>query len=343
MQGIDGPDAEESGVPDDQELLGKRKRREEPHSIEELKQNPEEGKVRVVSTTEGDMSSAVGWFKGGKAGPTLVFASAPTHSGGSGSKDRQVVVPEFRSLAKDGVNRSFAAVYDGRHSPEAAKDAAERLHLILQREDAVVAKNSDEMTWSSEGGESGVQTEEGAMAAALTRAFRAIDEEVIGSLEAHKKRGQTGPLHGVEGLTLVQVGEVLYTANTAGTAQAVLCKAGKAVTIAKPSDKGHKEKVADLVDNKLLDEHDTVITVTPVISRHELEGEACTFVVLASAALLAALTPQQVVDIVDEAIKTSEEGSKQAAAEAALQALETKAAQHEVQNLTVVVALLNWD
>lgn len=47
-----------------------------------------------------------------------------------------------RSLAKDGVNRSFAAVYDGRHSPEAAKDAAERLHPILQREDAVVAKNS---------------------------------------------------------------------------------------------------------------------------------------------------------------------------------------------------------
>lgn len=43
-------------------------------------------------------------------------------------------------------------------------------------------------------------------------------------LEAHKKRGHTGPLHGVEGLVLVQVGEVLYTANTAGTAQAVLCK-----------------------------------------------------------------------------------------------------------------------
>ena len=40
------------------------------------------------------------------------------------------------------MNRSFAAVYDGQYSPDAAKDAAERLHLILQREDAVVAKNS---------------------------------------------------------------------------------------------------------------------------------------------------------------------------------------------------------
>lgn len=43
-------------------------------------------------------------------------------------------------------------------------------------------------------------------------------------LEAHKKRGKTGPLHGLSGLVLVQVGEVLYTANTAGKAEAILCK-----------------------------------------------------------------------------------------------------------------------
>lgn len=49
---------------------------------------------------------------------------------------------DCRPLAKDGMNRSFAAVYDGQHSPHAAKDAADRLHLILQREDAVVAKSS---------------------------------------------------------------------------------------------------------------------------------------------------------------------------------------------------------
>ena len=47
-----------------------------------------------------------------------------------------------RSLAQDGVNRSFAALYDGQHSPEAAADAADRLHLILQREDALVAKSA---------------------------------------------------------------------------------------------------------------------------------------------------------------------------------------------------------
>ena len=44
---------------------------------------------------------------------------------------------------------------------------------------------ADEMTWSSEqkeGEKAGAQTEEAAMAAALTRAFRAIDEEVIGSV-----------------------------------------------------------------------------------------------------------------------------------------------------------------
>lgn len=47
-----------------------------------------------------------------------------------------------RPLAKDGVNRSFAALYDGQNSPDAAQDAAVRLHLILQRENALVAKNS---------------------------------------------------------------------------------------------------------------------------------------------------------------------------------------------------------
>ena len=48
----------------------------------------------------------------------------------------------YRPLAKDGINRSFAAVYDGQHSPDAAKGAADRLHLILQREEVLVAKNS---------------------------------------------------------------------------------------------------------------------------------------------------------------------------------------------------------
>lgn len=58
---------------------------------------------------------------------------------------------DCRPLAKDGINRSFAAVYDGQHSPDAAKDAADRLHLILQREDAVVAKHSGTppFTWDA--------------------------------------------------------------------------------------------------------------------------------------------------------------------------------------------------
>ena len=42
-------------------------------------------------------------------------------------------------------------------------------------------------------------------------------------------------------------------------------------------------------------------------------------------------------------MQASEEGSKQAAVEAAVQALEKEAAKHGVQNLTAVVALLNWD
>lgn len=90
-------------APDNQEPLGKRKRRcgfhtnmvgqlqhliyvscvcaqcrEDPQLAEKLQKNPEEGKVRVVSTAEGDMSTAADWFKGGRAGPSLVFACAST-------------------------------------------------------------------------------------------------------------------------------------------------------------------------------------------------------------------------------------------------------------------------
>lgn len=83
----------------------------------------------------------------------------------------------------------------------------------------------------------------------------------------------------------------------------MVCRAGKAITITDKGNKEHKEKVSDLVDNKLLDGHDKVVTVVPAISRHEVEGMEYTFVVLASAALAAALKPQQVVDTVNMALK----------------------------------------
>lgn len=83
----------------------------------------------------------------------------------------------------------------------------------------------------------------------------------------------------------------------------LVCRGGKAVTISHASHKGHKEKVSALVDNKLLDQRDKVVTVQPAISRHELAAEECSFVVLASAALAAALKPQQIVDIINRALK----------------------------------------
>ena len=77
---------------------------------------------------------------------------------------------------------------------------------------------------------------------------------------------------------------------------------GKAKTITNKSGKGHKEKVSDLVDNKLLDEQDKVVTRVPAIARHEVEGRESSFLVLASAQLASALKPQQVVDTVSAAI-----------------------------------------
>ena len=83
----------------------------------------------------------------------------------------------------------------------------------------------------------------------------------------------------------------------------LLFRAGKAITITHQGNREHKEKVSDLVDNRLLDQHDKVVTIVPAISRHEVEGMEYTFVVLASAALAAALKPQQVVDTVNMALK----------------------------------------
>ena len=84
---------------------------------------------------------------------------------------------------------------------------------------------------------------------------------------------------------------------------AFCCRDQKAITISHKGHKDHKEKVSDLVDNKLLDEHDKVVTRLPAIGRHEMERNKCDFVVLASAGLANAVRPQQVVDTITAALK----------------------------------------
>lgn len=51
-------------------------------------------------------------------------------------------LPCCRPMARDGINRSFLGVFSGSRNPRAAEDGADRLHLVLQREDAVVAWHS---------------------------------------------------------------------------------------------------------------------------------------------------------------------------------------------------------
>lgn len=116
---------------------------------------------------------------------------------------------------------------------------------------------------------------------------------------------------------------------------------GKAITITHKGGKGHEEKVSDLVDNKLLDERDQVVTRVPAIARHEMEGRESSFIVLASTQLA---KPQQVVDTVSAAIlKAANSGNEESAATAAVQALEKAAAEHGAKSVTAIVALLNWD
>ena len=67
--------------------------------------------------------------------------------------------------------------------------------------------------------------------------------------------------------------------------------------------KGHKEKVGDLVDNVLLEEHDKVIIRKAAVQRTELHAQDDTFVVLSSSALSTALSQQQIVDAVSASLK----------------------------------------
>lgn len=67
--------------------------------------------------------------------------------------------------------------------------------------------------------------------------------------------------------------------------------------------KGHKEKVGDLVDNVLLEEHDKVVIRKAAVQRTELHAQDDTFVVLSSSALSRALSQQQIVDAVSASLK----------------------------------------
>lgn len=56
---------------------------------------------------------------------------------------------------------------------------------MLLRDELLGACDTDEITWSNEqkeGEKAGALSEEAAVSAALSRAFRAVDEEVIGSV-----------------------------------------------------------------------------------------------------------------------------------------------------------------
>lgn len=81
------------------------------------------------------------------------------------------------------------------------------------------------------------------------------------------------------------------------------CRGGKAVHMSHKGHRGHEEKVGDLVDNVLLEEHDKVVVWEPAVRRTELQSQQDSFVVLGSSKLSKAFSQQQVVDIIATALK----------------------------------------
>lgn len=72
--------------------------------------------------------------------------------------------------------------------------------MLFNQKAAEMNVYADEMTWGSdaaEGEEAEVQTEEGAVTAAFRRAFRAVDEEVTGSVTLYSSHDVLAALHQV--------------------------------------------------------------------------------------------------------------------------------------------------
>lgn len=314
----------------------------------EFTHDPEEGKVRVFSTAEGDMPQAqsafaqedAGWYRGGRTGPVFHFGAVA--ASGPDARDTATIVDKLRPMANDGINRSFAGVYDGSKNQLAAQDAAERLHLILQREDAIVARGPGDVV-------EGASTEEEAMSRAIRRAFRAIDEEVIGQIEYHrqlaKEAGRDNPqLYGLAGTVMVQIGEVMYAAN-AEDGIAVLCRNGRAMKL---SDTGpaHMEKASDLED--AVPSEDEIQIYTPIVRRVEIDEESDKFVLLMSYSILQKIQPQQAVDVIMNALRDDETGGMAApsssAAQDAADALADKISSGEPHSKgAIVVGMPHWD
>ncbi|PNW84319.1 hypothetical protein CHLRE_04g229494v5 [Chlamydomonas reinhardtii] len=140
-------------------------------------------------------------------------------------EDRHAVVQSLQPLAAsgaplpaDGVPRCLAAIYDGHNGTRAADTAASRLHMLLAA-DAALRSHTGEL-----GPPAAMAAEEEAVAGALRRVFRRLDDDIL----AEARRD--GARDGATALLVMRLADTLYAAH-AGDSRAVLSRRGAALRL----------------------------------------------------------------------------------------------------------------
>ncbi|KAK9851327.1 hypothetical protein WJX84_001751 [Apatococcus fuscideae] len=300
-------------------------------------------------------------------GVATILGAKPT------MEDRHVIIPSYNpggvagQALQDGVPRSFVAVYDGHNGQRAAEAASHRLHLLLAKDPALRRCNG-------EGSQASAFQEEATMAAALKKAFRDMDDEIL------EESRRDGLRDGSTAVMILRLGGALYAAHV-GDSRAVLCQKGQGLRLTedhKPDNPQERQRIHAAggrvemqgvwrvisgggpdrprsglavsrgfgdIDHK---EPKRLVSCDPDVSRRKLlPGDA--FIIVASDGLWDALTDQNAVDIAARSLASSKQPSMQssaaapdAQAKAAADALVRAAVPTSGDNITVIVVLLIW-
>lgn len=266
-------------------------------------------------------------YKRLKLGPIL-FGSAEAKGLRPYMEDRHVKLNDLVFREKettnvdlnDGVQRNFAAVYDGHNGTLAADHAQERLHAILGTEPAITS-------CTGHGPPTSLAQEEERIQKALVRAFEVTDEEIL------ERCCQEGGRSGATGVVVVRIGNSLYAAHC-GDSRAVLCRSGEPLRLTEdhkpnlPRERKRVEALGGRVDfarcwRVIVDPGDGrpasglavsrsfgdpdfkkplhLITATPDVMREQLDPED-SFFILASDGLWDVMSDKEACDIVWEQI-----------------------------------------
>lgn len=310
-------------------------------------------------------SPSSGTMAFGRSLGRLYFGVAEARGARPYMEDRHVIIASFCPQSSagqplhDGVHRSYAAIFDGHNGERAAEVAASRLHTRLAQEPAL------RMYTGSSGPPAAMAAEIKALAAAVKKAFRDVDDEILNGARA------IGGRDGCTALMLMRLGDMLYTGHT-GDSRAVLCRGGKALRLTedhKPQLLAERSRIearggriefqrcwrvvveprdgrlgSGLAVSRALGDLDfkeplKLVEGEPDVGHWRAQADD-SFIIMASDGLWDVMTDQVAVELARDALTGTSDASARVAAEALLQAALRKGS---TDNITVIVAMLQWD